>query len=234
MRIGLIIPSSNRMVEDQMVRYVPEQVGAHVTRLRMTGAQRMPLAELLPKVREAAASLADAHCDVVAFHCTANSMENGLDGEQKILEAVREGGAKHATTTATACRNAFEALRVKRLLLITPYDAQTTEHEAVYLRAAGYEVVQQVARDLRGSDGYCAATPDSWIATVREVKRDDVDTYFLSCANINVMGIIDDLERELNRPVITSNQVVIWDALRAAGSSVQPDRLGRIFNLAAV
>jgi maleate isomerase len=156
-------------------------------------------------------------------------MESGLDGEQKILEAVRAGGAKHATTTATAVRNAFGTLGVKKLLLITPYDPQTTEHEAVYLRAAGYEVAQQVARDLKGSDGYCAATPASWISTVQGVKRDDVDTYFLSCANINVMGIIEDLERDLNRPVITSNQVVIWDALRTAGSPAQPDRLGRLF-----
>ena len=40
-RIGLIIPSSNRMVEEEMVRHVPPGVTAHVARLRMTGAHRV-------------------------------------------------------------------------------------------------------------------------------------------------------------------------------------------------
>ena len=49
-RIGLIIPSSNRMVEQEMVRHVPPGVQAHVARLRMTGAHHMSLDQLLPHV----------------------------------------------------------------------------------------------------------------------------------------------------------------------------------------
>ena len=36
-RIGLIIPSSNRLTEPQFNRYAPSGVDTHVTRLRMTG-----------------------------------------------------------------------------------------------------------------------------------------------------------------------------------------------------
>ena len=46
-RIGLIIPSSNRMVEQEMVRHLPPGTVAHVARLRMTGAHRVPIAQLL-------------------------------------------------------------------------------------------------------------------------------------------------------------------------------------------
>ena len=74
-RVGLIIPSSNRMVEDEMNHAFPPGVRAHVTRLRMTGDNRMPLDQLLPRVEEAARTLVDARCEVVAFHCTANSMD---------------------------------------------------------------------------------------------------------------------------------------------------------------
>ena len=55
-RIGLIIPSSNRMVEEEMVRHVPPGVVAHVARLRMTGAHRVTIDALMPRVKEAAAT----------------------------------------------------------------------------------------------------------------------------------------------------------------------------------
>jgi maleate isomerase len=80
-RVGLIIPSSNRMVEQEMARAFPDGVTAHITRLRMTGANHLAFEALLPRIEEATRALVDARCDVVAFHCTANSMEGGKDGE---------------------------------------------------------------------------------------------------------------------------------------------------------
>jgi len=50
LRIGLIIPSSNRMVEQEMARFVPPDVTLHVARLRMTGPHHAPLAQLLPRI----------------------------------------------------------------------------------------------------------------------------------------------------------------------------------------
>ena len=119
-RIGLIIPASNRMVEQEMVRHVPPGVTAHVARLRMTGAHRGPLEALLPRVAEAAATLTDARCDVVAFHCTSNSTAEGVAGEAKLLGALRGAGAPHVTTTASALRHAFDALGARRIVLLTP------------------------------------------------------------------------------------------------------------------
>ena len=49
-RVGLIIPSSNRMVEPEMVPAFPAGVAAHVTRLRMTGTNRLAFDQLLPRI----------------------------------------------------------------------------------------------------------------------------------------------------------------------------------------
>lgn len=68
LRLGLIIPSSNRMVEEEMVRHLPPAVVAHVARLRMTGAHHVPIDRLIPRAEEAAATLADARCEVIAEH----------------------------------------------------------------------------------------------------------------------------------------------------------------------
>jgi maleate isomerase len=212
-RVGLIIPSSNRMVEQEMVRHFPDGVQAHVARLRMTGAHHVPLDQLLPRVEDVTRTLADAKCDAVVFHCTANSMGEGTSGEARVLAALQRAGARRALTTATAIRRALDALGARRIVLVTPYGARTTEEEVHFLRGAGYDVIHAVGHDLGGSDAFCATPAAFWLDKVTEVARPEADAYFLSCANISAFGVIKELERRLGRSVITSNQAVLWDAL---------------------
>jgi maleate isomerase len=230
-RAGCIIPSSNRMVEQEMLAAFPAGVRPHVTRLRMTGPNRGPLATVLPGIEEATRALTDARCEVVAFHCTANSMQEGRSGEAQILAAMNRAGAPHATTTATAIRRSFDALGARRVVLITPYDQATTDHEAEFLHECGYQVLHAVGFALAGSDAYCATPPAFWRDRTLAAARPDADVYFVSCANISVLGVIEELERHLGRPVVTSNQAVVWDCVRQLG---RPDRgPGRLFELGA-
>ena len=229
-RIGLITPASNRMVEQEMVRHVPPGVVAHVMRLRMTGEHRGTVDVLLPRVAEAASHLLDARCDVVAFHCTANSTSEGLAGEAKLLGAVRNAGVAHATTTATAVRHAFDALDARRIVLLTPYTQHTTDEEAGFLREAGYEVPLARGFGLKGSDEYCATPAQFWLDRAIEAARPEADAYFLSCANISVFPVIAEIEATLGRPVVTSNQAVIWHALRLFGIGDRRNCPGRLFD----
>jgi maleate isomerase len=232
-RVGLIIPSSNRMVEQEMVPAFPRGVAVHVTRLRMTGANQTAFDELLPRIEEAACALMDARCDVVAFHCTANSMQGGKAGEESILAVLARTGAARATTTITAIARAFDALAARRIVLVTPYSASTTEHEAEFLRHAGYDVLSAHGFALAGSDAYCATPPQFWHERVLAAARADADAYLVSCANISVFSTIADVEARLGRPVVTSNQAVIWDALRLLGWQAPSSRLGRLFDAKA-
>src|SRR6202051_1798242 len=220
-RAASIIPSSNRMVEQEMVQAFPAGVHPHVTRLRMTGPNRGPLATVLPRIEEASRALTDARCEVVAFHCTANSMEEGRDGEERILSSMTAAGVPHATTTATAIRRAFDALGARRVVLITPYDQPTTDHEAEFLHEAGYQVLHAAGFALNGSDAYCATPPTYWRDRVLAAARPDADVYFVSCANISVFSVIAELEQQLARPIVTSNQAVVWDCVSRLG---WPDR----------
>lgn len=227
-RVGCIIPSSNRMVEEEMLAAFPSSVRPHVTRLRMTGPNRGPLDVAMPRIEEATRALTDARCEVVAFHCTANSMQEGRDGEERILAAMSRAGASRATTTATAVRRAFAALGTRKMVLLTPYDQATTDHEAEFLHEAGFDVLEAKGFALKGSDAYCATPPAFWRERVLEAARDDAEVYFVSCANISVFSVIAELEQRLDRPVVTSNQAVIWDCvqqLRATGRGSCPGRL---------
>lgn len=228
-RIGLIIPSSNRLTEPQFNRYAPPGVDIHVTRLRMTGKYRKPLNELKRALVEASEALSDVNPEIIVFHCTANSMENGLAHEAAIVEIIEQASGCPTLTTAQAIIQAFNHFAIKNLVLISPYVQATNEHEVHYLEEAGYTVVHELGLGLE-SHGYSAVTPEEWKKIVRENARADADGYFLSCTNTRMIEAVPAIEREMDKPVISSNQATLWACLKRLGISHSSNQLGRLFN----
>lgn len=228
-RIGLIIPSSNRLAEPQFHKYTPPGVGVHVTRLRMTGRWHKPFDEIKDAIAEAAAALSDTNPGVIVFNCTANSMEGGLKGEAQVREVVQKASGCPAITTGQAIVEALKLLRLKKLVLISPYIAATNQHEIQFLGEAGFEVIHDLGLGLRGGDDYINVSPERWKEIALKNARSDADGYFLSCTNTTMIEVIEDLERDLKRPVVTSNQAALWAALRRLGVRERPKGLGQLF-----
>jgi maleate isomerase len=227
-RIGLIIPSANSLTEPQFHRYLPSGVSAHVARLRMAGKFRKPLEDLKPALVEAAEALSDVRPALVVFHCTANSMEKGLAHEAAIVDIVEQASGCPTISTAQALTQAFDRVGIKKLVLISPYVKATNEHEVKYLAEAGYTVVHELGLGLE-SQAYAKVTPEEWKKVVKENARDDADGYFLSCTNTRMIEAVDDLERDLGKPVVNSNQAVLWTCLNKLGIRHSGVRLGRLF-----
>lgn len=229
-RIGLIVPSSNQMAEPHFNRYAPDSVVTHLTRLRMTGTHRMPLAELAPQIAAAAAMLHDAGCDPIVFHCTANSMGEGVAAEQTIVGTIEDATGARATTTASATMAALTALGARRIVLVSPYVRATHEHEIEFLTEAGIEIVGERNLGLEGAESYVATPASVWLDTLRALQTEQADAYFVSCANIRAIEMLDEMEATVGRPVLTSNQVVLWHALRLAGIDEAVPGVGRLLS----
>ncbi len=101
-RIGLIIPSSNRLTEPQLRHFAPASLGIHVTRLQMTGKWNRPLSALTEDIQRAASALADAKCDIIVFHCTGHAMEEGPDGDARTRAMIKSATGIEALSTAAA------------------------------------------------------------------------------------------------------------------------------------
>ena len=228
-RIGLIIPSANTLTEPQFHRYLPDGVTAHVARLRMAGKFRKPLEELKPALVQAAEALSDARPALIVFHCTANSMEKGLAHEAAIVDIVERASGCPTISTAQAITRAFDRVGIKKLVLISPYAKATNEHEVNYLAEAGYTVVHELGLGLE-SHAYAKVTPEEWKSVVKENTRDEADGYFLSCTNTRMIEVIDDLERDLGKPVVNSNQAVLWTCVKQLDLTPRSDQLGRLFH----
>jgi maleate cis-trans isomerase len=229
-RIGLIVPASNTAAEEQFRRYTPPGVGVHTTRLRMTGEWSRPLRDLADDITRAAEALSDTRPGVIVFHCTANSMAEGQAGEARILELVEKASGCPALTTGLAVKEALDHLRLRKLVLITPYVKSINEHEIEFLGEAGYEVVHDLGLGLvGGGDEYLKITPREWTDLTVENRRAEADGYFLSCTATSMIEAIEDVERSLAKPVVNSNQAVLWSALRRLRVPGPVAGLGRLF-----
>jgi maleate cis-trans isomerase len=226
--IGLIIPSSNRLTEPQFNSYAPGGIGVHVTRLRMTGKFRKPLSELKRPLTEAAEAISDVKPGVIVFHCTANSMESGLSHERALIEIIEQASGCPTITTAQAITQAFDQSGIRKLVLVSPYVHSTNQLEVNYLTETGYKVLHEVGLGLE-THAYAAVTPQEWKAVVKENSRPDADGYFLSCTNTRMIEAISDLEADLGKPVINSNQATLWACLKILGIKHTDQRLGRLF-----
>jgi maleate isomerase len=229
-RIGLIVPASNTAVETQLPRLAPAGVGVHTTRLRMTGRWSRPLRDLAGDITRASEALSDIDPGVIVFHCTANSMSEGLAGEARILELVAKASGRPALTTSLAIREALDAMGLRKLVLISPYAKTINAHEIAFLGEAGYAVVHDHGLGIAGDgDAYLRITPREWVDLTVAHRRDEADGYFLSCAATTMIDAIEEIERRLDKPVVNSNQAVLWAALRRLDLSEPIASLGRLF-----
>jgi len=228
-RIGFIIPSSNRMVEPQMAHFAPPGVQPHFVRLRMTNRHKRPLPELLPRIIDAADHLMDSKCDIIVFQCTGTSMSGGVDMDRHVVGEIAKAAKRPAISTASSVNAALAALDAKRLVFISETKQKGHDDKLKYMREAGYDVVADRAASLEGTDAYCTTPPRFWYDLALALKDDRAEAYFISCANIHSIDVIEDLEKALQRPVVTSNQAALWCALRTIGLPDVVPGLGSLF-----
>ena len=218
-RIGLIIPSVNSLTEPQFNRLAPPGLGVHVSRARVAGPWKRPLADMADEIATSARLLADVGPDLIVFHCTDTSMTQGPHGEGRILDIVREATGIEALATSRLVLQALQALGLRRLVLLSPY--KSNQAVVDYLHAAGLAVVHDVALGLESRE-FGDVTPAEWAALARDNDRPDADGIFLSCTNTTQIDAIADIERTLGKPVVNSNQAVLWGCLNRLRARLAP------------
>jgi maleate isomerase len=229
-RIGLIVPSVNRQSEPQFNHYAPPGLAIHVARARITGQWRKPAVEMKDEISRSAAALADSGPDLIVYHCTDSSMREGLAGERQLIDIVRAATGIETVATSALVIEAMRALAIKSVVLLSPY--LSNDVIVRYLNENGIAVRADVALKLQGHE-FAAVTPRQWLELARKHARDDVDGYFLSCTNTTQIEAIEDIELALGKPVVNSNQAVLWGALKRLtdklGDVPPMQKLGRLF-----
>ena len=137
-------------------------------------------------------------------------------GDQ-LVARIEKAANKKAIATSQGLVAALNALRAKRIVMLTPYPQAVNDAEVRFLNHFGFDVLHEIGLNLPSTVSTASVTPEQWFEKALAMKRTDADAYFLSCTNIRVLSIIDELEHRLEAPVITSNQAMLWHCLRQSG-----------------
>ena len=227
-RIGMLLPSVNRAAEPQITEMLPTGVSLHTTRLRLQSSEEEHINEMVADVERGAVMLADADVDLIVFHCTAASMfAPGFD--DSIIDRIETATGKPATSTSKGCVEAFETVGAKKITLTTPYIQVTNDREVAFLASHGVEVLSETGLGITGDGGaMLAVEPDEWRQRVTAQDEQSSQAAFLSCTAIRAVEAITPIEAEIDKPVVTSNQAMVWHALRKLGIDDRPAGYGRL------
>ncbi|MEZ5905071.1 MAG: aspartate/glutamate racemase family protein [Geminicoccaceae bacterium] len=127
---------------------------------------------------------------------------------------------------------ACAALGCRRIGLVSPYVAEVSGAMRTALTAHGLGIGAFGSFEEKEEARVARIAPDSIRAAALALGRlDTVDAVFLSCTNLRTLSIIADLEAELQKPVISSNQALAWQMARLAGTGPLDPAFGRLMTL---
>jgi maleate isomerase len=227
-RIGLLVPSVNTVAEPEMNLIAPEGITAFAARMRNTKADLEDSLGLLNHVERATDELASAQVDVVAFTCTASSFVQGGRGEEGLRKLIEKTARVPSVTTSGAVVEALGKLKAKRLVIATPYPEEINQLEKAFFEEHGFEVL--AIRGLGITDAFLIGCemPETTYRFVKSMDDASADVIFISCTNYRTFDIIELLEEDCRKPVVTSNQATFWSALRTIGCRESIAGVGRL------
>lgn len=229
-RLGMLLPSGNVAAESQFNAMLPPGVSLHTTRLKLTGSTDHELLAMTERVEDGAALLADACVDLILFHCTAVSTWDA-EMDRALPQRITAATGLPATATSRALLAALKALDARRIVMVSPYIDAINARESAFLEQHQIRVLSAVGLGIAAAKDMISVEPGEWYRLVRANASPDADAYFISCTAVRSLEVIDDLERDLGVPVLTSNQAAAWHSLRTLGIKDVQAGFGRLFSV---
>ena len=211
-RVGLLLPSSNTTMEPDLYRMAPKDVTVHTARMMLRDVTPEGLEEMAGEATRAARLLKTADVDILAYGCTSGSLIRGVEWEKSLKRRLEETAGVPAVTTAGAVVEALRTLGAERVSVFTPYTNAVNIHERLFLEAHGYRV--DAMRGLGFTDNQMIGSVSTEQLESFIAPAHDSDAAFVSCTNLPVVHLIEELEERHRLPFVTSNQATMWAALR--------------------
>ncbi|MGB8943294.1 MAG: decarboxylase [Streptomyces sp.] len=167
--------------------------------------------------------------DAVVWACTSASFVFGWEGAHDQVRSLARTAGLPASSTSFAFAHAVREVGASRVAVAATYPEDVAGLFASFLKAAGVEVVS-----TRGSGIITAAEVGTWgweevLAMARAGDHPDAEALLLPDTALHTAAYVHDLEQELGKPVLTANQVTVWEALRLASRRVNAPSLGALF-----
>jgi maleate isomerase len=229
-RIGLVVPANNSVIEPEFWSALPKGCSAHAARILAKGdltpdAVRRMEGDADAAVEALAATGVDvmAYCDMV----TTFIMEPGWN-EAAVERFTRAAGVP-CVSAWTAMRDALKKLDVQHIAIGTPYPAAIHSLVPPFFEGHGFQVRSHATLDILAMREVPAVDANRLSNFVGRLDLAACDALVLLATDLPTFGSIEALETKHDLAVLTSNQTLLWAALRHLPDARPVQRLGRLF-----
>ena len=227
-KVGLIIPSLNCAMEPEFNKMVPDGIAVYATRILLEKGLPEELEKMAGGAEEAAALLKTANVTGIIYGCTSGSVIKGVAWDHEITRKIESRTGIPTITPSTAAIEAFQALKATSVAVATPYIEDVNRIERDFFEAHGMIVVDIQGLGYTRGEELQREPPETAYLLARKVDRKEAECIFISCTAFCTIEIINLLEQDLGKPVMSSNTVSLWGILKRMGVKERIEGFGEI------
>ncbi len=154
----------------------------------------------------------------------------GPGSDRLILDLVKQITPVPASTVLTAVIRALRQLKMRHVVMATPFPEDQDVRLSKFLAHDGIEVAAHRCLGYNNSKVIWNLPPETGYELASALLREhpDVDGVYMPCNKWRIISVIDRIERDFNKPVVTNTQAWVWDALKAIGLGKSVSGYGRL------
>ena len=231
-RIGLITLASDFRIEKDFNNIIyGKDIDLYCNRIKcynpLTNETLKKMADDIPNVTKEI--LPDQKLDCVAYGCTSGTIAAGYQAIFEKVNLVKPN--TKVTTPITSAINALKALGINNLSIFTPYTDEINQSVINYFKIeGGIEILDLSYFDIASDLDIGKVDPQHLFETLSKIDLSKSDALFVSCTALPVLSVINELEKKINKVVLSSNQTLIWDTLKEINYNNKVEGFGELFN----
>ena len=216
LKIGVLVPFTNTNIEADMFRMRPEGASIHFTRMGGYDLDLIPDGDQMSTMGETDISeplrlIAAVSPDVVLYGCTSATLSHGPGFDERLRESIATTTGAFAITAAGALIKTLSNLKVKKIGFASPYVRNVNDLAINFLSEAGFKTVARAEVDKPlNSIEQGALTADDVYELAVQADSPETDAIVLSCTDLRAVEVIERLEAKTGKPVVTSNQAMMF------------------------
>jgi maleate isomerase len=150
-------------------------------------------------------------------------------GQNRVAVELNKGAPNAiATSLIASVISALNAFKVRRIVVGTPYIDELNEMERKYLEKKGFQVLGIHGLNIANDSSMVKVAPDFIQEFALSIDDPEAEAIFISCGALRSLDVVDEIEKVVKKPVIVSNQAMIWETLRLSGITDRIDGYGRL------
>jgi maleate isomerase len=228
-RIGLIALATDFNSEQDLRRMYPD--GVEVFTNRVLNANPVTMQNLRNMAgdisRAAGGILPGFSLDAMIYGCTSGTVANGAEKIEQLVQQSCPGVP--VTNPVTAALAAFAHFGAHKISILTPYTEEVNLEMASYFEDHGIEVLNIAGLDYESDIEMTGIPPRDIADAAIGVCDDSADLLFISCTAIRSSMVIEQIEKRLGKPVVSSNQALVWHSLKLLDSDAVVTGYGSLF-----